>query len=445
MNDLLKIDENKPVKQSNRLIEAKYKLTKYEQRMILAICSQLNTNAKEFSTVRVSVADMAKFCNFDSTKGYSHVKNTIRRLATRTLEIKRPNGDWYITHWLQSAEYISAESVIEYRVDEHLKTELLQLKQAYLSTPTLPFMKFRSDYTTRFYLLLKKMLKVEDFEYELDFIRERFQLSKSYKQISNLKNYVIEPAIAEINEQSDIQVKHEYIKEGRSYTKIHFIVSSKTNNDGENLAELESKGQQNLFDALPNEKENELIVRLAKYEISDKTSKSLIKKYGIQQVENNLMYAYTNRKGKASMSGWIISCVKSDAAGEANKAKEITKAEEEREKQKQYERFQSKTEGTDLEKAFNEKMTDEQADFGKRKLQEIKRKLQRSDEKSDDDFEKNYQETKKIILNLMNECKDVDTMSEKVEAHIAGKGGVGFLYFWRAMMEITGKNRIDLK
>ena len=441
----MEIDQHNWLKQSNRLIVARYRLTKYEQRLMMAICSQLKRTATEFETVRVRVSDMADFCQITGTDKYNKVHSTILKLMSRTLQIQKEDGKWYLTHWLQSAEYLDG-GIIEYRIDQRLKPELLKLKEAYLDTPAAPLMEFRRDYSARLYFILKKMIKINEFDYDLDFFRDRFQLGKTYDKFSNLKNGVLEPALAEINDKSDISVQHEYIKEGRAYTKIHFIVSSKTNNDRENLAELESKGQQNLFDALPNEKENALIARLAKYEISDKTSKSLIKKYGIQQVENNLMYAYTNRKGKASMSGWVMSCIKDDLAGEANKAKEIAKAEEEREKQKQYERFQAKTEGTDLEKAFNEKMTDEQADFGKRKLQEIKRKLQGSDtEKSDDDFEKNYQETKKIILNLMNECKDVDTLSEKVEEHIAGKGGVGFLYFWRAMMEITGKNRIDLK
>ena len=136
--------------------------------------------------MRVSVADMARFCNFDETKSYSHVKATIMRLLTRTLQIKHEDGSWYVTHWLQSAKYIPSQSVIEYKVDPELKPELLQLKAAYLSTPAAPLIEFKFDYITRFYFLLRKMLKVREFVYDLDFFRDRFQLSASYDHFGHL-------------------------------------------------------------------------------------------------------------------------------------------------------------------------------------------------------------------------------------------------------------------
>ncbi len=336
MGTLLEIDENKPIKQSNRLIEAKYKLTKYEQRMVLAICSQLNTNAESFNTVRVNVADMAKFCNFEERKGYTLVKNTIMKLLTRTLQIHKADGGWYGTHWLQSAEYIPSESVIEYCVDERLKPELLQLKQAYLSTPALPLMKFRSDYSTRFYLLLKKMLKIKDFEYKLDFIREIFQLSKSYKQISNLKNYVIEPAMAEINEQSDINVKHEYVKEGRSFKRIHFIVTLKKQSAEETLEQ--ETGQTRLTGVL-DDSVQELADKLIKRGVSEKSAKQIAKKYDSERIERNLHYAVQQKETSTNLPGLITYFIKEDTAGKNAQAQAEAR---EREKEKQADKRQAR-------------------------------------------------------------------------------------------------------
>ena len=329
MNDVLMIDEGKPVKQSNRLVEAKYKLTKYEQRMILAICSQLNTNAKKFDTVRVSVADMAKFCNFDDTKGYTHVKNTIMKLLTRTLQIKDEKG-WYATHWLQSARYIESESIIEYCVDEHLKLELLQLKEAYLSTPVLPLLEFKSDYSARFYLILKKMLKIKEFEYSIDYFRERFQLSKSYNHFGHIKEKVIEPALAEINEQSDIQVKHEYIKEGRSYKKIHFTVTLKKPISEEEKIEEET-GQLRLGGVMSNSVQ-ELADRLIKRGVSAEYAKQLAKKYNSERIIRNLNLALKQKNNNnTNFAGLIVHFIKEDIAGQNAQAKaDIEKREQER-------------------------------------------------------------------------------------------------------------------
>lgn len=227
MVEITEINKNKTIKQSNRLIEAKYKLTHREQLLMMAICSQLDENAEDFSTVRIKVSDFADFCKISTSDKYTEVKRTVMRLLDRKLLIYHPNGGWYGTHWLQSAEYIPNESVIEYKIDERLKPDLLQLKSGFLRTKASDIMEFRRDYSIRVYFILKKMLKVHDFKYNLDFFRERFELGKSYNLFANLKNKVLDPAIEEINEKSDIKVWHEYIKDGRAYKRIHFIVELK--------------------------------------------------------------------------------------------------------------------------------------------------------------------------------------------------------------------------
>ena len=226
-NKASKININRQIKQSNNLCEARYKLTTYEQRMVIAICSQIDDRQNELPIIKVKATDLADFCGFDKSKKYTMVKTTARTLRSRTLEYQMSNGDWYITGWINSAFYNSKDSTITFTFDERLKPELLNLKSAYLLTPAEPLMKFDRDYSVRIYFILKKMLKIRDFEKDLDFFRDRFQLGKTYNKISNLKDKVIEPALKEINEKSDISVWHEYIKEGRAYKKIHFIVELK--------------------------------------------------------------------------------------------------------------------------------------------------------------------------------------------------------------------------
>ena len=328
MSDLIEVDKNQTIKQSNRLIEARYRLTKYEQRMMIAICSQLNKNADEFETVRMRVDDMAEFCNIKRTNQYTEVKSTLMRLLSRVLQIKESNGGWYATHWLQSAKYHKDEGIIEYCIDQRLKPELLKLKEAYLTTKAAPLMEFNRDYSARIYFILKKMVKVGKFDYDLDFFRDRFQLDKGYRLFANIKNRILEPALAEINEKSDITVEHEYIKEGRSYKRIHFKVSLKEKNPDQDLLPVPNP------DPVPDdpppleEEEKEIIRRLAKYEIAPDYSKNMIKRYGVDLIDRNLKYAYAHRQRKENMAGWIIDCIKNDRSLDAEEAKKVsTKAE----------------------------------------------------------------------------------------------------------------------
>ena len=50
---------------------------------------------------------------------------------------------------------------------------------------------------------------------------------KKYKQICELKKYVIEPAAHEISEKTDIRVDVEYIKTGRAITGVRFYIHDK--------------------------------------------------------------------------------------------------------------------------------------------------------------------------------------------------------------------------
>ena len=54
MNELQVISENAIVVQSNELIEANYKLSTAEQRLILALASQIDTRKPDFEIVRVT-------------------------------------------------------------------------------------------------------------------------------------------------------------------------------------------------------------------------------------------------------------------------------------------------------------------------------------------------------------------------------------------------------
>ena len=326
-HEITKLDTQANLKQSNNLIEAKYRLTTYEQRMVIAICSQL-TNETEFPKIRVDVNSLADFCKFPSSKKLNYVRATARRLRSRTLEYQKPNGGWYITGWINSADLLD-DGTIEFTIDPKLTPQLLQLKSAYLSTPAAPLMEFKCDYTARFYFLLKKMLKIKEFEYTIDFFKERFQLSKSYALFANMKNKVIEPAILEINEKSDIQVKHEYIKEGRSYKKIHFTVTLKKEKSEEEKMENEI-GQLRLNKSF-YESDEGVTDRLIKRGVTPQKAKNLAKKYSEKQINENINYALKNKNNINNLAGFIIDCVENNVVENNRKAKEeIDKKEKER-------------------------------------------------------------------------------------------------------------------
>ena len=213
--------------------------------------------------------------------------------------------------------------------------EFLQLKIAYLDTLAAPLMEFSRDYSARMYFILKKMLRIGDFEYELDFFRQTFQLPKSYKHFGHLKEKVLEPALIEINVKSDINVKWDYIKVGRSYAKIHFIVKAKHKEKVMDPAPTPTSTNE------PTDEEKELLARLTnpkKWNLTSTRAEQIINKYGVDHVRKNLLYADKYRSGKTNLGGWLVDCIRNDYAADER----ARKAEQERERVKQHERDESK-------------------------------------------------------------------------------------------------------
>lgn len=335
MTELKKIDKNATVKQSNNLTVARYTLSLMEQRLMFAICSQIDKNASDFEKIRFSVNDLADLCNIKGDRKYDDIKKVSVKLLKRIVTIPTADGGEYITHWLQSQRYYASDSTIEFRIDSDLKGELLQLKKAYVNTSISMLTSFNKKYSTRMYLIMKKMLKIGEFEYPLEFFRETFQLADTYKKFSNIKNGVLEPALTEINEKSDINVTWDYIKEGRSYRKIHFIVKVKHKEKVMDPAPIAIQPTE------PTDEEKELLARLTnpqKWNITKVRAEQIFKKYGVDHVRKNLLYADKYRTGKANLGGWLVDCIYNDYAAD----EQARKSEQERERVKQHERDESK-------------------------------------------------------------------------------------------------------
>ena len=332
--------DNPVLKMSNRLIEGRYNLTPIEQKVLIAMAAVISKNTKEFDKVKIRVKDLIEFCEIEETNGYKLVKSATKQLLKRTLEIQYANGDWFGTHWLQSAYYKHKDAVIEYEIDKNLKDDFLNLYKAYLATPAKLLIKFDNRYTPRLYNLLKKMIKVKDFEYEIEYFCDRFMLPESYRnKHTHFEKKFMKVCVDEINDKSDIFVEYKYIKEGRSYTNIHFSVTLKKNDNIEEKVEVQSlqSSSDNNDDKLYDEQQK-IYDRLVNRGIGVRKAKSLVKKYELAIIERNLRYAVQQKETSTNLPGLIITFIEQDIAGQNEKAKKEAK---EREEERQKDRIQA--------------------------------------------------------------------------------------------------------
>lgn len=245
MGELQIVDSKAIIVQSSELVEANYKLSIAEQRLILALASQIDTKKEDFEIVKVTAKSLSEVCNFTSKNNYAQLQQTVKKILNRSIIIKRRNSnDWYGTHWVQSCEYRSVKnndvdcSYVEVEFDKRLCPHLLQLSNRFLRTDLNRLVSFKHTYSTRFYMIFRNLvnnLPKCTKKYSFKEIIKLLGLPKTYEQYTiNIKNKVIKIAVEEINKTTDIFVKYEYYTEGgRAHVGVIFTFWKKNTETNE--------------------------------------------------------------------------------------------------------------------------------------------------------------------------------------------------------------------
>lgn len=217
------------VAQSNDLIEARHNnpLTVREQKIILAMVSEIQPDDEDFKEYRISLKNFNEMLGLKGKTKYSEIKEVVKSLMGKTIEIPRKNKGWLLAHWVSSAEYIDGEGVIELTFSPKLKPYLLQLKE-YTSYRLSNVLALNSTYSIRLYELMKKWEFLGTWEYPLEDLRGKLGVEEgTYPKYSNFKVRVLSRAVEEVNKKTDFYISFEEIKKGRSVERIKFTIKHK--------------------------------------------------------------------------------------------------------------------------------------------------------------------------------------------------------------------------
>jgi len=84
-----------------------------------------------------------------------------------------------------------------------------------------------SRYSKRIYLFCNAWKSKGIFSIDVDKLRSKLQIGNKYEQTADFKRKILEPAFAEINEKSELQIDPFYIKAGREIITLQCNVTVK--------------------------------------------------------------------------------------------------------------------------------------------------------------------------------------------------------------------------
>lgn len=213
---------------SNALIEASYRLSVYEQRILLSCISQVRRDAPltDQQLYTVSAQQIVDITGTKLGTAYQNLKAAAERLYRREVTLKEaPNGHGQakvrLTRWVQTIEYLDSEGMVALRFGTDMVPYLSQLSVQFTRYELADVANMDSAHAVRLYELLCQWRDVGKREVSIEWLREAFQLDNKYPAIKDLKRWVITPATRQINEHSPLWVEWDQKKTGRKVT--HFI------------------------------------------------------------------------------------------------------------------------------------------------------------------------------------------------------------------------------
>jgi len=222
-------DKKLMVYKSNHLIESAYKLNLNEQRVLL-ICIGMITSNEPMSIndkFEVSAKNFAKIFDIDERGAYDQLRDVAISLHSRKITI-HDNKKLITTSWISGfVEYKDNTGVIELWFSQLILPYLADLKSQFTRYDLSNISGMSSIYGIRLYELLMQWRTKGKREIEISWLKERFEIANNYNSISDLKKYVINPAINNINNVSNLNVTHTYRKTGRTVSHITFEFNEK--------------------------------------------------------------------------------------------------------------------------------------------------------------------------------------------------------------------------
>jgi plasmid replication initiation protein len=221
---------------ANWLNEAIVPLSIPELRIIQLAVIDARETGKGLSSDNPLRIDASRYADaFGTTRqnAYARMKEAEATLFKRQFTFTDTDGHPVKSAWVQDVKYFDGEGAIEIRLTYQVVRGITRIDGAvefftqYLLSQT---SNLRSVYAVRLYELLIQWRSVgKTPEFELERLRGQLGLCvNEYSAMNNFKAKVLDLAVAQIDEHTDITVTYEQIKKGRKIIGFSFKFKQKT-------------------------------------------------------------------------------------------------------------------------------------------------------------------------------------------------------------------------
>jgi plasmid replication initiation protein len=220
----------------NRLVEASYRLDLSEQRLVLLaiVCARESGQSITSETwLEVKASDYVQICGLTQTSGYKSLKIASDNLFHRfvQLNVNDPvSGKPSIlkTRWVNACLYVEQMALVRLRLSTEIIPYVSDLESNFTSYQLKNVAQMTSVYAIRLYELLAQYRLLSERYLSLVELKNYLDANEpSYERIDNFRRKVLDKAVQQINQYTDLIVTCTPRREGRSIAGFDFVLVQK--------------------------------------------------------------------------------------------------------------------------------------------------------------------------------------------------------------------------
>ena len=219
------------VTQDNSLIKASFSLLLQEHRLLLAALSKVDPTSSIWKVgkldIEVTVAEWASLYGSSSKSTYGNIKAAAAGLYSKSVKLWADDDSGKHIRWISGWEYSSKEGRVTLTFSGDILFELSGFVDDFTKYQIANVSGLKSTYSIRLYQMAAQFKGTSWHYIKLPELRKMFKLKDCYSRWIDLRRRVLDKAVSEINDKTNLKVSIERIKTGRDVTAIKLRIEEK--------------------------------------------------------------------------------------------------------------------------------------------------------------------------------------------------------------------------
>jgi plasmid replication initiation protein len=218
------------VRQHNAITQARYDYTACQLDIFFFLLSRLRRDDAPDREYTIYVKDVEALTG--RQWNYQQLREATADMGSRMFEVETERA--YQQLWMfQRVEYIKGKGCLQIQLATPIRPFLFNLKENFTSYQLHSALKLSSKYAKRIYQLVSQWKdKATTRTYSLDELKQMLHLKdpkgkepELFQNISQLKVRVLDIAVRQVSEHTDLKIEYQLLKKGRAYDAVRFTIA----------------------------------------------------------------------------------------------------------------------------------------------------------------------------------------------------------------------------